>query len=77
MKLFLTSFSQIALVAINTILLAKGYVIGIFLASFTISFIWCYNVSKVSVSSLKSKIIYSFGAGCGAVCGYYFVNLWI
>jgi hypothetical protein len=75
MKLFLTSFTQIGLVAINTILLQKGYVIGIFMASFTISFLWCYNVSKVSVSTRKAKLIYSFGAGCGGVFGYYFVNL--
>jgi hypothetical protein len=74
MKIFLTSFTQIALVAINTILLQKGLIIGIFMASFTISFIWCYNVAKVSVSTRKAKIIYSLGAGCGGVFGYYFIN---
>jgi hypothetical protein len=77
MKTFLTSFFQIFFVAINTILLAKGYVVGIFFTSFTISFLWCFNVSKISVSTKQAKFIYSFGAGCGAVCGYYFVNFWI
>ena len=75
MKIFFTSFLQISLVAINTILLQKGYVIGIFMASFTISFLWCYNVSKVSVSTRMAKILYSLGAGCGGVFGYYFVNV--
>lgn len=73
-KLFFTSFLQIGLVAINTILLARGYVLGIFLASFTISLIWTFNVQKISVSKLKEKIVYSLGAGCGAVAGFYIIN---
>jgi hypothetical protein len=77
MKLFLTSFFQIMLVAINTILLTKGIVWAIFTASFLISFIWCYNVAKVSVSTLRQKIIYSLGAGCGAVSGYLILNYWL
>ena len=73
-KIFLTSYLQIGLVAINTILLAKGYVIGIFLASFSISLLWCYNVTKISVGSLKQKLVYSFGAGFGAISGFYLLN---
>ena len=74
MKIFFTSFFQIGLVAINTLLIAKGYVLGIFLASFTISLLWSYNVSKIALSGFKSKMIYSFGAGLGAVTGYYLIN---
>lgn len=74
LRIFLTSYFQISLVAINTILLAKGYVVGIFLASFTISLLWCYNVSKISVSKLTEKLIYSFGAGCGALSGFYLLQ---
>ena len=77
LKIFLTSFTQIGLVAINTLLIAKGYILGIFLASFTISMLWCYNVSKVSVSDFKSKFIYSLGAGIGAVTGYYLINTFL
>jgi hypothetical protein len=40
-KIFFTRFTQIGLVAINTVLIAKGFVLGIFLASFTISMLWC------------------------------------
>lgn len=73
-KIFATSFLQIGLVAINTLLIAKGYVLGIFLASFTISMLWSYNVSKIALSEFKSKLIYSLGAGLGAVTGYYLIN---
>jgi hypothetical protein len=73
-KIFFTSFLQIGLVAINTVLIAKGYVLGIFLASFTISLLWSYNVSRVALSDVKRKLIYSLGAGFGAVAGYYLIN---
>ena len=73
-KIFLTSFTQIGLVAINTLLIAKGYVLGIFLASFTISLLWSYNVSKIALSDFRSKMFYAFGAGFGSVSGYYLIN---
>jgi hypothetical protein len=70
LKIFATSFVQIGLVAVNTLLIAKGYIIGIFLASFTISLLWSYNVSKIALSDTRKKLIYSTGAGSGAVVGY-------
>ena len=69
-KIFATSFTQVALVSVNTILITKGYVLGIFMVAFTISFIWCYNVSKIALSDIRRKLIYSFGAGLGSVTGY-------
>jgi hypothetical protein len=74
-NIFFTSFFQIGLVAINTLLIAKGYVLGIFLASFTISLLWSYNVSRVALSDTKRKLIYSFGAGFGSIAGYYLINI--
>jgi hypothetical protein len=74
-KIFFTSFFQIGLVAINTLLISKGYVLGIFLASFTISLLWSYNVSRVALSDTKRKLIYSFGAGFGSIAGYYLINI--
>jgi hypothetical protein len=70
LKIFLTSFVQIGLVAVNTLLISKGYVVGIFMASFTISLLWAYNVSKIALSDTRKKIIYASGAGFGAVVGY-------
>ena len=75
LKIFTTSFFQIGLVAINTLLIAKGFILGIFLASFTISLLWSYNVSKIALSDFTSKIIYSFGAGLGSVSGYLLMKI--
>lgn len=74
MKIFITSFLQIFFVSVNTVLLARGLVVGVFFAAFTISFIWCFNVSKVSVASMRQKVVYSLGAACGSVCGLLFTN---
>jgi hypothetical protein len=76
-KIFFTSFTQIGLVAINTVLIAKGFVLGIFLASFTISMLWSYNVSRVALSDTKRKLIYSLGAGFGSIVGYYLINIFL
>lgn len=69
MKIFLQSFFQVGLVAINTMLIAKGYIIGVFIVSFLISLLWAFNVSKVEISTLNQKLTYALGAGIGAVCG--------
>ncbi len=69
MRLFFQSFLQVGLVAVNTFLISKGYIISIFAVSFLISLLWAFNVSKVAVSETKQKLIYALGAGCGAVTG--------
>ncbi len=69
MKLFLKSFTQVFLVAVNTVLISKGVIPLVFIISFGISLVWTFNVSKVAVSTLKEKIIYSFGGAFGAVSG--------
>ncbi len=69
MKTFFTSFFQIGLVAINTYFISHLNWIGIFLASFGISLLWAFNVSKISVSTTNQKLTYAFGAGCGAITG--------
>jgi hypothetical protein len=69
MKIFLQSFFQIGLVAINTMLISKGFYIGVFIVSFLISLLWAFNVSKVAISTINQKLIYALGAGCGAVIG--------
>jgi hypothetical protein len=75
MKLFFQSFMQIGLVAINTLLISKGIYLGVFIVSFLISLLWPFNVSRVSVSTHKQKLIYAAGAGFGAIVGLFFVNL--
>ena len=72
MKLFTTGFLQVFFVACNTFLISKGYAIGVFTCGFLISFIWSYNVKKVSLSTLKERLIYSIGAAFGSLLGMYF-----
>jgi len=74
MKIFLQSFFQIALVAINTLLISKQLFLGVFFASFAISLLWAFNVSKIALSTFKQKTIYALGAGCGAITGMYLIN---
>lgn len=75
MKTFLTSYFQVGLVAVNTLLISKGVFIGVFIVSFLISLLWAFNVSKIAISTLNQKLTYAFGAGCGAISGLYLVNL--
>lgn len=74
-KIFLTSFFQIGLVAINTYLITHLCWVGVFVVSFMISLLWAYNVSKVAISKPKEKLIYAFGAGCGAITGLAILQL--
>jgi hypothetical protein len=70
-KTFFTSFFQVMLVAINTIFLMEKNFTAVFIVSFLISLLWAFNVAKVSISSLKLKLIYALGAGCGAIVGLF------
>jgi len=75
MKTFLTSFTQIGLVAINTFFITQLNYLAIFIVSCLISLLWAFNVSKISVSTLNQKLTYALGAGCGAVTGLFLVKL--
>lgn len=76
-KIFLTSFLQISLVAINTYLIQHLMWLGIFIISFLISLLWAFNVAKISMSSVNEKIVYGFGAGCGAITGLFILKLFL
>lgn len=75
MKTFLTSFMQVGCVAINTYFITQLNWIGIFVASFTISLLWAFNVSKISVSTTNQKLTYALGAGCGAIVGLVLIKI--
>jgi len=66
---------QVGCVAINTYFITQLNWIGIFIASFTISLLWAFNVSKISVSTTNQKLTYALGAGCGAIVGLVLVKL--
>ena len=75
MKTFFQSFFQIALVSISTVLITKHLYFGVFVVAFLIYLLWTFNVSRIAVSSIKQKLIYSLGAGTGAVSGLLLTQL--
>lgn len=76
-QLFITSFTQVFLVSMNTVFLSRGYIIGIALMCFLISWVWVGNVKKATIATRSERFIYSTGAMCGGISGYYFTMLWI
>ena len=75
MRTFFQSFLQVGLVSISTIFITKHLYYGIFIVGFLISLLWTFNVSRIAISSIKQKIIYSLGAGTGEVCGVLLTQL--
>jgi len=67
MKLFTTAFVQVFLVSANTFFITKLFWIGIAFAGFGISYLWTINVKKIAISSIKQRLIYSFGAMTGGL----------
>lgn len=74
MKLFLTAFMQVFLVAANTLFISKVFYIGVAIAGFLISFLWTYNVRRISIGSFKDRICYSSGAMIGGLSGVFLAN---
>ena len=75
MKLLITGFTQVFFVAANTYLITQRLYVGIFFAAFTISYIWSYNVKKISIGDMKERIMYCFGAAIGSISGVYAMDI--
>lgn len=71
MKLFITGFLQVFFVVINTYFISKGYLLGIIICGFIISFIWSHNVKKIAFGSEYDRFIYSLGAMSGSLIAYF------
>lgn len=69
MKLFITGFTQVFFVAINTYFISKAIYGGVLIFGFLISFVWSWNVKKVAFGTIQDRIWYSFGAGIGSLVG--------
>ena len=76
MRLFITAFSQVFLVAANTYFISKVFWPGIAIAGFGISFLWTANVRKIAIGGMKDRVIYAAGAMAGGLCGV-LVSNWI
>jgi hypothetical protein len=75
MKLFITAFIQVFLVAANTYFISKVFYVGIAIAGFGISFTWTFNVKRVAFGSITDRIIYSLGAMAGGLSGVFLSQL--
>lgn len=71
MKLLTTGFIQVYFVAVNTLFIAKEKYIPVLIIGFVISFIWSWNVKRISIGTLHDRVIYSIGAGFGSIAGLY------
>ena len=69
--LFITGFTQVYFVAVNTYFISKGLYLGVLIAAFLISIIWSFNVKKIAFGTIKDRLIYSFGASIGSVAGLF------
>jgi hypothetical protein len=75
MKIFITSFTQVFLIAINTYLISQTLILGVMISTFLINLVWTYNVRKMSIGNFKERLLYSFGASIGALFGLLFIKL--
>ena len=75
MRLFVTAFIQVFLVAANTLFISRVFYPGIVIAGFLISFFWTYNVKRISIGNLMDRLFYCTGAMLGGVFGVYIANL--
>jgi len=69
LRLFLTAFLQVGLVAINVFQIANQHYVGAVIVGFGISFLWTFNVKRIAFSNLNNRILYSLGAALGTLTG--------
>lgn len=69
LSLFMTGFLQVFLVAINSYLISKEQYVPVFFVGGLISFVWTWNVQRIAFGTMKDRITYAFGAGCGSLIG--------
>jgi hypothetical protein len=69
LRVFARGFGLVALVAMNTRLIAAGNYAGAFVVGGVISILWWSNSSKTREDVRGAGLVYAFGAACGTVFG--------
>ncbi len=69
LSIFGTGFLQVSLVSAQTFMIARSAFTGVFIVGFLISLVWSINVKKIAFGGWADRLIYSSGAGIGAVVG--------
>ena len=67
LSLFTTGFVQVFFIAANTYFIAQNLYVGMAIAAFMISWIWTYNVKRISASTFIERFLYCIGAMAGNV----------
>jgi hypothetical protein len=67
--LFSLAYAQVLLVAFNTVFLANGHYVGVTVVSFSISFVWSFNVKRIALGTMPERLTYSLGASIGGLTG--------
>jgi hypothetical protein len=75
LSIFSTGFLQVSLVSAQTWLISQGAIPGVFVVGFFISLVWTINVKRVSIGNWSDRLLYSVGAGVGAVVGLLIAKL--
>lgn len=69
MGLFFSGFMQVFSIAINTYCISKEIWLFMVPSGFLISFLWTYNVKKISLGNMKDRLLYTLGAVMGNIVG--------
>jgi hypothetical protein len=69
-ELFIMGFIQIFCIVLNTYLICHNYMEIAIISQFFVTFVWTYNVKKISISSLSDRICHASGATFGSGAMY-------
>lgn len=67
--IFATGFAQVFLVSANTYFISRTTWIGIAVCGFGISYLWTFNVRRVSIGTRSEQFTYASGAMLGGLAG--------
>lgn len=67
--IFITGFAQVFLVSANTYFISRTTWPGIAVCGFGISYLWTFNVRRVTIGTRAEQIVYSIGAMLGGLTG--------
>ena len=74
-SIFLSSLLQIFFVSVNTILISKEMVIQAGVCGFLLSFVWTFNIRRITIASWGERISYCLGAAVGTSSGIMFIKV--
>ncbi len=74
-KIFVTGFAQVFLVSANTYFISRTTWAGIAVCGFGISYLWTYNVRRVTIGSTPEQLTYATGAMLGGLTGVLMAKL--